>query len=238
MNVTTVIERIVGKQRERQAANYSELVVQIADGKEPDADFVAQVLRDADCSADDLQAAVELLERRREMQKKWQRIEQLAAQREDLEQQMAEADRELEAAERKHYLTVYPISADLEQLKKATWEGEKAKQELCSTCTDPSLLGQLADVQMRLSKRREEVADLRRWIEDLWSCARKEHAKAEHRMKVIDGDGDIQANVHIARAKEHERMAGEREAVLTKINKAICTLEREEAAIRAQMLMP
>ena len=63
MSIATMIERIVGKQQERQAAraaDFRSVVVQIADGKEPDADFVAQVLHEAGKSLDDLQKAVEL----------------------------------------------------------------------------------------------------------------------------------------------------------------------------------
>jgi hypothetical protein len=238
MSIATVIERIVGKQRERQAAGFRELVVEIADGNEPNADVVSQVLRDADQSHDDLREAVELLQRRREIRKKWDHIPDLMTQRRELERQMAEADRELETAERKHYMTVNPIGAELEQLKEATWEGEKAKQELWDTCTDPMLLGQLADVQLRLAKRREEATDLRRRIDDLRSWAKNERTEAEHQRTIIDGNGDAQAKVHITRAKEHERMAAERESMLTSINKTICTLEREESRIRKQMLVP
>lgn len=42
MSIATLIERIVGKQRERQAADFRDVVVWVADGKEPDPDFVSQ----------------------------------------------------------------------------------------------------------------------------------------------------------------------------------------------------
>lgn len=89
------------------------------------------------------------------------------AQRQELEQQLSEADRELELAESKHYATVHPICSDLERLKEAIQEGEKAKSELLDTCSDQILLDKLADLQIRLSKRREEAADLRSRIDNL-----------------------------------------------------------------------
>lgn len=52
-----------------------------------------------------------------------------------IQQQIDEANRELEAAERKHYAIVNPIISELDQLKEATYEGEKAKRELWATCT-------------------------------------------------------------------------------------------------------
>jgi hypothetical protein len=49
---------------------------------------------------------------------------------------------------------------------------------------------------------------------------------------------DLQVKSYLARAKEHESKAAEREAMLTKANKTISNLEQEEAAIREQMLVP
>lgn len=51
---------------------------------------------------------------------------------------------------------------------------------------------------------------------------------------IVDGD----AKTYLARTKEHERKVVEREAQLTKINKIVSSLEREETAICEQMLVP
>ena len=236
MAIANMIDRIVGKQRERQAADFRDVVTQIADGNEPDADLVAQSLRDAGKSLDDLQKAVELLQRRREMRKKWDAVPDLMAEREKLQQQIAKANRELKAAERKHYATVIPIISELDQLKEVTDEGEKAQRELWSTCTDPILLDNMADVQMRLEKRRQEASDLRSQIDNLRDWAKHDRAEAASRKMIIDGDR--QAEAHLDRAKEHESKAAEYQAMLTKTNKIVSNLEREESAIREQMLVP
>jgi hypothetical protein len=241
MSIATLMERIVGKQRARQAAksaDFYDLVVQIADGKEPDADLVAETLRDTDKSFDDLQKAVELLQRRRQLRKQWNGVADLAAQRRQLERQVADADRELEAAEQKHYDTVQPLYGESQQLKEAEQEGEKAKRELLDTCTDQCLLDKLADVQLRLSRKREETDNERKRIANWHDWAKSERAAAEQQKMIIDGDGDARVKMHLARAKEHERKAAEQESLLAKANKVVAELEREEAAIRERMLVP
>ena len=109
---------------------------------------------------------------------------------------------------------------------------------MLATCTDQNLLDKLADLQLRLSKRREEASDLRTRISNLRSWAESERAEAEQQKMIIDGDGDAQVKVHLARAKEHGRKADERESLLVKANKIVSDLEREEVAIREQMLVP
>jgi hypothetical protein len=96
----------------------------------------------------------------------------------------------------------------------------------------------LADAKMRLSKRHEEADDQRQEIANLRAWAKSERAAAQQQKMIIDGDGDAQVKVHLARAKEHDRKAAEREASLVKTNKIVAELEREEAAIREQTLVP
>jgi hypothetical protein len=241
MSIATLLETIRGKQHKRQTvrlADFRGIVVQIADGKEPDPDFVAAALREAEKTVDELRTAVELLERRRDLQKKCNGVSHLLARRQELERQMAQADREVEAAESKHYATVNSLSAELQQVREATDEGEKARRELWDTCSDQILLDKLADVQLRLSQRRAEADDLRRRVSNLRSWAESERTEAQRRKMIVDGDGETQVEVHLARAREHGRNAAEREALLARTNKIVADLEREEAAIREQMLAP
>jgi hypothetical protein len=241
MSIATLVDRIAGRQRERQAvrlADFRDVVVQIADGKEPDPDFVAEALRDADKSVDDLRKAVELLQRRRELRKQWDGVPGLADQRQEVERQIAKADRELETAESKHYAIVNPLYVELQRLKEAEQEGEKARRELLDTCTDQILLDKRADVQLRLSKRSEEADNERKRIANWRDWAKSECAAAERQKMIIDGDGDAQVKVHLGRAKEHERKAAKQESLLANANKVVTELEREEAKIREQMLVP
>lgn len=239
MSLTTILDSIFNKQKERQAAraaDFRDIVIQIADGNEPDAEFVAQVLHEAGKSLDDLKKAVELLQRRRQLRQKWDAIPNLTNQRHDVEQQMAEADRELEAAESKHYATMNPLSAQLDQLRAATQEGENAKRELSDTCTDPTLLAKLADVRGRLAKADKETTDLQTSINNLKSWAKNDRERAEQQKRILGGDQSPEDYVN--RAKQRERQAAEEESKLAKIRKAVADLQREEASIRNQMLVP
>jgi chromosome segregation ATPase len=222
MSIATIIERIVGKQRERQAAraaDFRDIVIQIADGNEPDAEFVAQVLQ-----------------RRRQLRQKWDAIPSLMDQRHDVEQQMAEADRELEAAESKHFATMNPLSAQLDQLRAATQEGENAKRELWDTCTEPALLAKLADVRGRLTNADKESSSLQTSINNLKSWAKNDRERAEQQKRILGGDQTPED--YLNRAKDRERQAAEEESKLAKIKKVVADLQREEASIRNQMLVP
>jgi chromosome segregation ATPase len=202
----------------------------------PDGDLIAQVLFETGKSLDELQNAAELLQRRREMRKKWDAVSGLMAERKKLQQQISEANRELEAAERKHYAIVNPIISDLDQLREATDEGEKAKTELWNTCTDPALLDKMADVQLRLGKRRQEASDLQMQIDNLRDWARQDRTEVERCKMIIDADRQVE--MHLDPAKEHESKAYEHATMLPKIEKIISELEQQEAVIRKRMLVP
>lgn len=81
-----ILERIgnaLGVLRSRHATNYRELVYAVADDAEVDPEEAAQILHDAKKSEADLQAAVDLLNRRRELRRQLDDVgdaeEQLAA---------------------------------------------------------------------------------------------------------------------------------------------------------------
>jgi hypothetical protein len=62
-----------------------------------------------------------------------------------------------------------------------------------------------------------------------------------HRLGVSGGDGDAlprPPEEYLNRAKDRERQAAEEEATLAKIKKVVANLQREEASIRNQMLVP
>jgi len=234
MSIATVIERIVGKQRERQAAraaDFRDVVVQIADGREPDADFVAQVLHEAGKSLDDLQRAVELLQRRRQLRQKLDSLPRLMAKQREIEQQLAAINGDLEAAEKRHEELYYPLQAELNDLRQAIGEAERSKAELHQTCTDPELRARLADVAARLQTARQEAADMRKAIHDYRNWAETDRQRAEEAFQ-------DEAKERIERAELREARANRIEKELPAVEKTIAALEREEAAIREQMLAP
>ena len=234
MSIATMIDRIVGKQRERQvarAADFRDVVVQIADGKEPDADFVAQVLHEAGKSVEDLRQAVELLHRRRDLRQKLDSVPRLMAQRQEIERKIAAANCDLEAADQRHTEAVVPLQAELADLREQTFAGDQARGELQRTCADPDLLARLADVTAKLQGARQEVDDMRKAMHDYRVWAETDRQRAEGAFK-------DEAKERIERAELRENRANRIEKELPAVDKTVAALEREEAAIREQMLVP
>jgi hypothetical protein len=146
MTLSTLMEAILGKQQKRQEARASDfppIVVQIADGNEPETDHVERVLHEAGKTLDDLKKPVELLQQRRDLRQKLDSVPCLTAKRREQEKQIAEADAELDAAEQRHANLVMPLRADLDDLKQETFAGDQARGELQRTCPDPDLLTRL-----------------------------------------------------------------------------------------------
>jgi hypothetical protein len=98
--MSTILERVLGTHHERQVVNFRELVVQIADGVEPDPELVARVLYDSQKSRDDLRESVELPERRRWLRQQYDRLPELATEYAETKQQIASVNEVLEAANR------------------------------------------------------------------------------------------------------------------------------------------
>jgi hypothetical protein len=70
MNLTTLLDKIAGRQEERQQAreaDFRQLVVEITDGQEPDADEIEHVLDFSEKTLDDLREEVGLLQHRRNL---------------------------------------------------------------------------------------------------------------------------------------------------------------------------
>jgi exonuclease VII small subunit len=210
--------------------------VQIADGKEPDAESVAQVLRDAEKSPDDLQKAVELLQQRRQWRQCYDELPRLVAERKEIEKQIEVANAALEAAEREFDRAINPLLFRRQQINESQSECDKAQKGLWETCTDATVLDKLADVQSQLETVWQESRDLRNRVESLRKLATSDRDEAG-RQKMIVG-GDREAKAYIERAKQHDRKIAEYEATLTKADKIVADLERQKAGIREQMLVP
>lgn len=239
MSLTTLIDKIMGKQQEREkarTADFQTIVRQIVTGKEPDPDRVDAVLADAGKSLDDLREAVERLQARRRLREQLDQLPKLAAERQQVEKEIEAADNALTDAEQKHAEMTAPLHARLVQVREGSWAAESAKTQLVQTCTDPALLAQMRDVESQLTQARKEVSDLRNTISDYRDRARNEHAAAEQAQRIVHGEQQVQE--HQERAKRHERTADGCQAQLLRAEKAVATLERQERAIRDQMLVP
>lgn len=239
MSIASLIERIAGKQRERQAAraaDFRSLVARIADGQEPDADTVDRVLQDAGKSLDELRQAVERLHHRRQLREQLDRLPALASERQEIEKQIAAADAALEAAEKKHSETTGPLVARLQQIRELVAAAEAAKRQLADTCTDDALLAEHRQVQAEVSKAYHEAAECREAASRQRERARSERAAAERAKRIVGGDDQVEE--HLARAQQHEQRAAEFDAEVAKVEKRIARLQRDAAEVRERMLVP
>ncbi len=239
MSLTTLIDKVLGKQREREqarAADFQSIVRQIAAGKEPDADRVDDVLADAGKTLDDLRQAVERLQTRSRLRERIDELPKIAAEREQIEKQIAAADQVLADAERTHDEVTAPLIARMAELREASWTAQSAKAELLRTCLDPGLLDQMEDTESQLKHWRRNAAELRDVINDHRDRARIEQDRAEQAKRIVRGEEQVKE--HLENAKRHERTVAGCEAQLVRAEKEIAKLERQQETIREQMLVP
>jgi hypothetical protein len=239
MPIGALIERIIGKQRDRKAsrsADFRSLVSQIADGQEPHADFVAQVLQDAGKSLDDLRKAVEMLEKRREWRKQVDRGPALAAERREIEQQMLAADEILDDAEQRHAETTNPLRTRHLQIGEELTEIDRIKRELANTCADEDLLAKVATIVTKRSDAHRQASEHRDAARTGRERANGQRDAAERAKQARSGHSQVDA--YLDKAKEHDREEAEALSKAAKAEKTIAALEREETALREQMLVP
>jgi chromosome segregation ATPase len=94
----------------------------------------------------------------------------------------------------------------------------------------------LADVRGRLTNADKESSSLQTSINNLKSWAKNDRERAEQQKRILGGDQTPED--YLNRAKDRERQAAEEESKLAKIKKVVADLQREEASIRNQMLVP
>jgi hypothetical protein len=235
MNVTQLFDRIAGKQRERQHSremDFRKLVTEIADGTDPDPNTVDQILSDSHKSLEDLQQAVELLLRRRELRATLDKAKRLAKDRGRIAKQIAAADKLLEQAETQHEDTTAPLYARIEAIKQADVDAERARRDLWETCAYPELIDSLADVLEQYRKLHGQLNDLK--------------MRAADRRRFAEGDRDEQrfaqnkaADMELSqRADRHDQTAIKLEAEAEPFLPQLAELEKEERRLREQMLKP
>jgi len=140
MNLTTLFEKVAGKQKQREQArvnDFRSLVAAIANGQEPDADRVDAVLYDSGQSLDDLRAAVEQLQKRKAMKAQLDTMPNLEAERADLETKIGKATEILNAAEAKYAEMVNPLRWRVEVIKGDLQQMWNLPQQLVETCPYP-----------------------------------------------------------------------------------------------------
>lgn len=232
MTVTTLWERIAGKQlqrRQQRIDGYRELVAKIAAGQEPDAEQVETTLANAGKSLDDLRQAVELDQKRTTLKSMVASMPKLEAERQEVQQQISKADDDLAEAEQRHNDVTAPLYAQLQQLKEALSDAETAKRELFRTSDNPQLRRLLDENSAEAEKLHRRQADLRRQAADLDNQAQiaLHHAGREFSL----GDTDHRRE----QAATFQNRAAAVRLAIQAIDKNLATLAKRREEIEQQM---
>lgn len=235
MTLTTLLEKIAGKQKQREEARTNDfrgLVKTIAAGQEPDADHVDAVLTASGKSLDDLQSSVERLQKRMAMKAQLDTVPRLEAEKGDLEAKIAKATEILNAAEAKYAETTNPLRWRVEAIKSELQQTWSLPQALVESCPYPELVEHAAQIEKAKVEAFDESTRLRRQIEEHLMAIREYKRQAEkttHRPHERE---------YLERAKHREDRMAETQVKLTQMLKRVEELEKQEAAIREQMLVP
>jgi len=235
MNLNALLDKIAGRQQDRQKAreaDFRKLVVRIADGHEPDADVIDAIFVDTGRTIEDLRQSVELLQRRREMRRQVDDIPKLAAEVLDIEAKVKEASRIFDEARKKHDDIVDPLEYRIKQVRKLISEGEQARRDLVSTCTDEKLVKELAEITKPLSECEREVAKKETQLANLRRNASYQRDQAKHAQR----EPNAEAHKEEAEKLEEEAKALERE--LPRLTEVRHRLRVRDRKLREQMLEP
>ena len=159
----TVLERLQRKLTDRQkrtSATYLEAVRMVADGREPDADDLAETLRDTGKTLDDLAADVETVKLRRRWADQVAAVPALQAELAEHQATIAAANAELEEAEKLYEEKTTGPAWECQRIQDELGAADRAKDSLARSCLDPEALGELAAVRAELQAKRQERFDL------------------------------------------------------------------------------
>ncbi|MEQ1826531.1 MAG: hypothetical protein ABL921_11325 [Pirellula sp.] len=167
MSVTSFFEKIVGLQTEKhkqKILSYRSMVASIATGGEPDPKEVERLLAETGKTVDDLQSDVDRHERRLSLKELVASLPKLGVECSQLQHQIADANKDLEEAERRHSAITHPLETRLRELSSAQTEAERAKQELFETCDGPELRRKweaiMDQLNQNIAKQRELVSEI------------------------------------------------------------------------------
>lgn len=232
MSLSTLLEKIAGKQHERRRqrmAGYRDFVAGVATGDEPDADDVERTLAAAGKTLDDLRQDVERYQHRLALKAMVASMPKLEAEQQELRRQVAKADDALADAEQRHNEVTAPLYAQLDQLKAALSDAEAGKRELYHTCDDPDLRQELdalnAEAQ-RLNEQHRCHSDRAAYMEEK---AQSERQRAERELSLEDRD----ARREVADRYQADAEAARRE--VKKLEKERSNLDKRRERLEEQM---
>jgi len=249
--MSTVLESLAAlvKRQKTKAADYPELVRAYADGKPIDVEQTESVLHAAQKTAEDLQADVKAIIRRRQLAEAAAKGPAIAKRQDELREQLQREQAAWEAKTRTHYETVLqPIEDELERVTRQSAECSTAQRELFSSAPQ-YLKDQERELSHELQAGSATLNHLRRYAD---ACRARVHYHENPltRKAVTQWDrieppmdlpmmGDLKTGGDIADVIRHYQRAAERaEAKIAELEPNKRELETQLQAIQAKRLEP
>lgn len=235
MSLTSLLEKITNRQRERRITKWSDyrrLVASICDGKEPDADSIATILADNEMTLDDLRQDAQLLARRRKMRIDMDTIEPLEGEAKKLAKQIEDAERAFAVATAKHEEALSPLFIRRNEIAAIRKRANQARMDLRQTCEDRELAAEYDEVIEQLNEAQHELARLDEEItkRKSWASQDREKAKATPFRQ--------EATRYTSQVEEHERIQADLEAKFEPAQKAVNALQETLSEIEKRLLEP
>jgi uncharacterized protein YukE len=235
MNLTSLLEKISNRQRERRISkwtDYTSLVASICDGKEPDADTIATVLADNEKTLDELRDDAKLLTRRRKMRIDMDAIKPLESEAKKVVKQIADSEAAFEALTVKHDEQMSPLYIRRNEIAAIRKRANQARSDLRETCEDRELVAAYESVTEDLNEAQHERAGLDEEIARRESWVRQDTEKAEVAPFVQE------QKRYKAQAEEHQRILTDLKAKLEPVVQSVYALEERLSSIEDQLLEP
>lgn len=235
MSVTAFFEKFMGLQQQKvqaTVASFRELVAGIAAGEEPNPAEVERLLASAGKSVDDLRLDVERYQHRMALKAAAAAMPGLEAERRTLDEQIAAADKLLEAAENQHTETTRPFYFRRREVDQAISEGTTARMELVYSCEDANLRRETDELEVEQRRLDEALRDLniRAGRLDYKACYEREAAGHE----LINSEATRRREQAATHEKEAEAIR--REAKKVERQQADLTKRREQIEDRMRQV--
>lgn len=135
-DLMTKVSQLAGAREAERAARYRELVLEVADGGEPDPNATVDILEAAGKTPSDLQSDLRTIQNRRRLAADVEAGKVAANERLIIPQQIEEANAVLAAAQQTHRATVGPLQAELQRLLTVEAAGRTAGTDLEKTAPE------------------------------------------------------------------------------------------------------
>ncbi|QDT05331.1 hypothetical protein K227x_37310 [Rubripirellula lacrimiformis] len=235
MNLTSLLETITNRQRQRRITKWSDyrrLVASICDGKEPDADKIATVLADNERTLDELRHDAELLARRRRLRDEYDAIAPLESEATKLAKQIDAAEQTLEALTAKHESEMSPLYIRRTEINTIRKRASQARMELRNTCEDRELVVEYDSVVEELSAADHARASLAEEMDKRESWARQDREKG----KATPFKNE--ANRYKEQAEAHEAILADLRAKYEPAEYTVNALQERLSEIEDRLLDP